>query len=234
MNQTVVAVCLLLATAVTVLYWPITGHGFIYYDDPRYIFENSHVSSGLTWDGLRWSFQCGYASNWHPLTWISHMVGCTLFGLDPAGHHFMNLLFHAGNTVLLFLLLTTTTGSLWRSAFVAALFACHPLHVESVAWASERKDVLSVFFGLLTLIAYVRYARGSRGSKVESRGTDPGGGLSVEGGKKTLTPSLSHRMGEGARRAGEGPGVGMGEGWGEGFVEYAQTAGSILHFLPPE
>ena len=155
-NQTVLTLCVLLAAATVVLYWPALRNGFIYYDDPRYIFENPHVSPGLTWEGFRWSFQCGYAANWHPLTWLSHMLDCTLFGLNPAGHHFVNVLFHAGNTVLVLLLLNTMTGCPWRSAFVAALFACHPLHVESVAWASERKDVLSVFFGLLAMIFYAR------------------------------------------------------------------------------
>ena len=108
---------------------------------------------------LSWAFTSGYASNWHPLTWISHMLDYQLFGLNPGAHHLMNVLLHTANTLLLFILLNNLTGAIWRSAFVAALFAWHPLHVESVAWASERKDVLSAFFWMLTLIAYARYTK---------------------------------------------------------------------------
>ena len=154
-----VLLCLLLASLTAALYWPITGFGFINFDDHQYIYENPHVIPGLTWSGLRWSFQCGYAGNWHPLTWISHMIDCDLYGLNPNGHHLTNLLFHVANTVLLFRLFKNLTGTLWRSFFVAALFAWHPVHVESVAWASERKDVLFTFFGILTLMAYLSYCR---------------------------------------------------------------------------
>ncbi len=146
--------------AVTVaLYLPMLHNGFINYDDPDYITGNTHVKAGLTWSGIAWAFQSGEASNWHPLTWISHMLDCQFFGLNPAGHHLTNLLLHAANAVLLFLLLNQLTGARWRSAFVAALFAWHPLRVESVAWASERKDVLSAFFWMLSLIFYARYAK---------------------------------------------------------------------------
>ena len=141
------------------VYLPMLWHGFVNYDDPDYITNNAHVKAGLTWPGIVWAFQSGEASNWHPLTWISHMADCQLFGPNPAGHHLISLLFHTANTLLLFILLKQMTGALWRSAFVAALFAWHPLHVESVAWASERKDVLSAFFWMLTLLAYTGYAR---------------------------------------------------------------------------
>jgi len=152
------ALCLALALVTTALYWPISHHNFVNFDDDDYITNNSHVQAGLTWAGVIWAFQTGAAANWHPLTWLSHMLDCQLYGLNPGGHHSTNLLFHIANTLLLFLLLRQLTGALWRSAFVAALFAWHPLHVESVAWAAERKDVLSAFFWMLTLMAYVRYA----------------------------------------------------------------------------
>jgi tetratricopeptide (TPR) repeat protein len=161
-NQTAALICLALAVVTAALYLPITHYGFVNFDDDDYITNNSHVQAGLTWAGVIWAFQTGAAANWHPLTWISHMLDCQLYGLNPGGHHSTNLIFHVINTLLLFLWLRQLTGTLWRSAFVAALFAWHPLHVESVAWASERKDVLSTFFWMLTLIAYTRYARESR------------------------------------------------------------------------
>ena len=154
-----IAICLGLILFTGLCYWPITHNGFVSFDDPQYILENQHVTSGLTWSGIAWAFGSGYASNWHPLTWLSHMLDCNLYGLNPAGHHLTNLLLHAAVSLLLFLLLKQATGSLWRSFLVAAFFAWHPLHVESVAWASERKDVLSAFFFLLTLLAYTRYVR---------------------------------------------------------------------------
>ena len=138
-------------------YWPITRHGFVALDDPKYVYLNDHIVHGMTWSGISWALSTGYASNWHPLTWISHMLDCQLYGLNPSGHHFTNIFLHAINAILLFLLVRSMTGSLWRSAFVSALFAWHPLHVESVAWAAERKDVLSTLFFLLTLAAYARY-----------------------------------------------------------------------------
>jgi tetratricopeptide (TPR) repeat protein len=142
-----------------VCYWPGLSNRFVNFDDPQYVSENSHVTAGLTWQGIIWAFRSGYAANWHPLTWISHMVDCQLFGLNPAGHHLVNILFHAANSLLLFALLYHLTSAFGRSAVVGVLFATHPLHVESVAWISERKDVLSCFFFLLTLLAYVRYTR---------------------------------------------------------------------------
>ncbi len=158
-NQLAALICLALAVITAALYLPMTHHAFVNFDDDDYITNNSHVQAGLTRAGVIWAFQTGAAANWHPLTWLSHMLDCQLYGLYPGGHHSTNLIFHVINTLLLFLWLRQITGTLWRSAMVAALFAWHPLHVESVAWASERKDVLSTFFWMLTLIAYTRYAR---------------------------------------------------------------------------
>jgi tetratricopeptide (TPR) repeat protein len=149
----------LLALGVVVFYWPLFDYGFIDYDDPQYVYENPHVTSGLDWHGVAWAFTTFHASNWHPLTWFSLMLDAQLFGVHPGVYHAVNVLFHAANSVLLFWLLKSLTGSLWRSGFVAALFAFHPLHVQSVAWIAERKDVLSTFFFLLTLIAYTSYAQ---------------------------------------------------------------------------
>lgn len=140
------------------IFWPVTDHPFINYDDPDYITENPHVRAGLTPAGIRWALTSIDAGNWHPLTWLSHMTDVSLFGLDPGGHHFMGLLLHAAGTLALFALLRTMTGAVWRSVLASALFALHPLHVESVAWAAERKDVLSGLLGMLTLWAYARYA----------------------------------------------------------------------------
>jgi protein O-mannosyl-transferase len=150
-------VCLILVLGVFAVYGPVLRHGFTNIDDGLYVADNAHIQNGLTWDGFIWAFSTGHSSNWHPLTWLSHMLDCQLYGPKPAGHHLTNLLFHTLNSLLLFLVLRRMTGALWRSALVAALFAWHPLHVESVAWISERKDVLSTFFGLLTLLAWVRY-----------------------------------------------------------------------------
>ncbi len=163
------AVCALLAVATLLLYWPATRNGFVNLDDHDYILDNAHVTAGLTWSGILWAMRSGYASNWHPLTWISHMLDCQLFGLNPWGHHLTNVLLHVANSVLVFVLLRRLTGSLWRSAFVAAFFAWHPLHVESVAWASERKDVLSAFFGLLTLLAWTAYVGKSKVQSPKSK-----------------------------------------------------------------
>ena len=172
-NQLAALICLALALVTTALYWPISHHNFINFDDDDYITNNSHVQAGLTWAGVIWAFQTRAAANWHPLTWLSHMLDCQLYGLYPGGHHSTNLIFHVVNTLLLFLLLRQLTGALWRSAFVAALFAWHPLHVESVAWAAERKDVLSAFFWMLTLWAYARYAQSVTGSRRPGTGENP-------------------------------------------------------------
>ncbi len=158
-KRTGLFICLLLAVAVVVLYAPVARYPFINYDDSQYLLENANVSAGLTFNNLQWAFTAFYQANWHPLTWLSHMLDVQLFGLDPAGHHLSNVLLHGANTLLLYLFLFRTTSARWRSAFVAALFALHPLHVESVAWVAERKDVLSTFFGMSTLLAYGRYAR---------------------------------------------------------------------------
>jgi protein O-mannosyl-transferase len=153
-----ILVCLALAAGTAAVYWPLHGHGFLNYDDGDYVVENAHVRAGLTLDGLRWALTTGAAGNWHPLTWLSHMADVQLFGINPGAHHVVNLLFHIANSVILFLVFARMTRAVWKSAAVAALFAWHPLHVESVAWIAERKDVLSTFFGLLSLWAYVRYA----------------------------------------------------------------------------
>jgi Flp pilus assembly protein TadD len=138
-------------------YLQVKDHDFVNYDDNEYIAENLHVQAGLTFENVAWAFGTYHVSNWHPLTWISHMLDVQLFGLKPGAHHIINLLFHVANTLLLFLVLHRMTNVLWQCVFVAAVFALHPLHVESVAWASERKDVLSTFFWLLTIGAYVYY-----------------------------------------------------------------------------
>lgn len=149
---------LALTLATLAVYWQVQFHDFINYDDPLYV-DNPTVRLGLTWEGICWAFQSIEAANWHPLTWISHMMDFQLFGKKPAGHHLTNLFFHIANSLLLFLLLKEMTSSVWRSAVVAAMFALHPLHVESVAWVSERKDVLSSFLFLLTLAAYGKYVK---------------------------------------------------------------------------
>ena len=158
----------LLVLVTIALYWPATSHDFVNYDDEMYVKDNPHVTSGLTLGNVRWAFRTDYAGNWHPVTWLSHMLDCQLFGLNAWVHHLTSLLLHAVNAGLVFLLLQQMTGANWRSLVVAALFALHPLRVESVAWVSERKDVLSGCFGLLSLIAYARYAEG-RGRKAEAR-----------------------------------------------------------------
>ncbi|MES1180725.1 MAG: hypothetical protein ABUL66_02560, partial [Verrucomicrobiota bacterium] len=163
-------VALLLALATLLVYLPVTRNGFVNFDDGDYVTGNRLVKDGLTWAGIRWAFTTFHASNWHPLTWLSHMLDCQLFGLSPGAHHCVNVLWHAANTVLLFVLLLRLTSSLWPSAFVAALFAWHPLHVESVAWVAERKDVLSTCFALLTLLAYTRYAQSTTSDRRQVAG----------------------------------------------------------------
>ena len=166
-------ICLLLAVSTLVVYWPITRHEFVNYDDTDYVTANPHVQAGLSASGFAWAWHSEVARNWHPVTMLSHMLDCQLYGLKPAGHHLTNLLFHITNTLLLFLLLQKLTGAPGRSGLVAALFTFHPLHVESVAWLAERKDVLSTFFFLLTVWAYGSYAQGRR-VKSENRGAKPG------------------------------------------------------------
>ncbi|MGD1041711.1 MAG: tetratricopeptide repeat protein [Sedimentisphaerales bacterium] len=155
-----VVICAALVTATFVAYEPIRHNGFVTYDDDLYVTENTHVNGGITRQSVAWAFTINYdTGNWHPVTWLSHMVDCEIYGLNPLGHHITNLLIHVANSLLLFLLLFKMTGARWRSAFVAATFALHPIHVESVAWAAERKDVLSGLFWMLTILAYVYYAK---------------------------------------------------------------------------
>jgi tetratricopeptide (TPR) repeat protein len=158
MRRQVLVICLLLICAVLVSYWQVQYADFAGFDDELYVTNNRHVQAGLTWDNVIWAFTTTDAANWHPLTWLSHMLDCELYGLNPTGHHRTNLLFHMANSLLLFLVFHQMTGAVWRSAFVAALFALHPLNVESVAWISERKNLLSAFFGFLSIAAYIRYA----------------------------------------------------------------------------
>ncbi len=141
------------------VFWQVSNFDFVNYDDSDYVYENPHVLNGLTWDGVIWAFTTNCSFNWHPLTWLSLMLDCQLFGANPGLMHLVNLLLHLANTLLLFAVLRKMTDALWPSAFVAAAFAIHPMHVESVAWIAERKDVLSTLFLLLTLAAYVSYVR---------------------------------------------------------------------------
>jgi len=168
-------VCLVLALVTLLVYLPVWHHGFVLYDDPDYVTDNRMVQAGLTWAGVKWAFTTWHASNWHPLTWLSHMLDCELFGLNAGAQHLVNVLLHAANSVLILCVLFRLTGALWTSVLTAALFAWHPLHVESVAWIAERKDLLSAFFWWLTLWAYARYAQ-SR-SRVEGRESGAGAAL---------------------------------------------------------
>jgi len=167
--------CLLLAAMTLAVFLPVARYGYVNYDDSDYVTANAHVQSGLNWENVGWALKSGHASNWHPLTWMSHMLDIQLFGENPGAQHLVSLGFHIADTLLLFLLLRRMTGALWRSVMVAGLFALHPLRVESVAWISERKDVLSAFFFLLTLGAYARYAEGRR-QNVECRRQKADGG----------------------------------------------------------
>lgn len=192
----------MLVLGVFAVYWPVAGYQFVDYDDREYVWANPQVMAGLSWPGLVWAFTTFHAANWHPLTWLSHMLDAQLFGMYAGGHHATNVLFHAANTVLLFLVLNRMmglrrddppqpydspspklstdsnanvtaaappAGAIWRCALVAALFGWHPLHVESVAWVAERKDVLSTFFFLLTLLAYASYAKTQEARSTEQR-----------------------------------------------------------------
>jgi len=152
-----IVISLFLVTLTFSAYWQVLDNGFVNFDDGRYVTENPQITKGITQETVIWAFTQSYASNWHPMTWLSHMLDFELYGLDPSGHHLTNLLFHIANGLLLFWVLQKMTGAIWRSAFVAVLFALHPLNVESVAWIAERKNVLSTFFWLLTMWAYVGY-----------------------------------------------------------------------------
>jgi len=150
-------VCGLLFVLTVALYWPVLTYDYVNYDDPRYVVHNPHVNTGFHWSQFLWYFQAGFGSNWHPLTWLSHALDFQIFGAWAGGHHLTNVLLHALSAIALFLLLQRCTEAFWRSALVAALFAWHPLRVESVAWISERKDSLSCLLWMLTLWAYLRY-----------------------------------------------------------------------------
>ncbi len=160
-----VFLCVLLGVATLALYWQALTCDFISFDDPDYVTNNPMVQQGVSMHGVVWALRSVHANNWHPVTWISHMLDASMFGASARGPHGVNIFLHAANAMLVFLLLARMTGKHWRSAFVAALFAAHPLHVESVAWISERKDLLCAFFGLLALLAYVNYAAARPGRK---------------------------------------------------------------------
>ncbi len=152
-------ICAALVFATIAVYYQVWTYDFVNYDDNVYVYQNPDIQAGITFKAIKWAFTTTHTSIWHPLTWLSHMLGWQLFGHNAGGHHLINLVFHIANTLLLFVVLKQMTGSLWPSAFVAALFALHPLHVESVAWVTERKDVLSTFFWILTMAAYLRYVK---------------------------------------------------------------------------
>jgi len=180
-----VSVLILLLLLVCLVYLRALTNDFVRYDDQVYVTENVHVQRGLTWEMSNGPFYTTTAANWHPLTMLSHMLDCELFGLKAWGHHLTNLLLHTANTFMVFLVLRRMTGTFWRSLFVAGLFGLHPMHVESVAWVAERKDVLSTLFWLLTLIAYTRYAQ----KTVEGRKSRVDGGHSSSGSRLSALDS---------------------------------------------
>jgi tetratricopeptide (TPR) repeat protein len=173
-RRPVIGVCVFLVAITFAVFGQTLRHEFVNYDDGMYVYENPVVTRGLTLKGIEWVFTHIVLSNWHPVTMMSHMLDCQLYGLNAGGHHLTNVLLHTGSVLLLFLVLRRLTGFLWRSAFVTAVFAIHPLHVESVAWVAERKDVLSGLFFLLTVWAYARYVE--KQSRVEGRASSAGGG----------------------------------------------------------
>ncbi len=179
-TQKEITVAVALAVLCALIYGPIGGFQFVSLDDNQYVYQNTAVASGLNFESLRWAFTSFYAANWHPLTWISHMVDVELLGLNSGAHHLVNLLFHAINGVLAYAVFRILTGDHWKSALVAVLFAVHPAHVESVAWIAERKDVLSGTFFLLTILAYVRFARTPREPQ------EPAGGFDIA--RRFLSP----------------------------------------------
>ena len=156
---TLIGISLFLIALTWAVFAQTGNYQFVNYDDPLYVLDNAHVRAGLTWRGIAWAFTHVHSQNWHPLTTMSHMLDCQLFGVNPGAHHLVNVFFHSIAAVLLFILLAQITNSIWASAFVAAVFAIHPLRVESVAWIAERKDVLSGMFFMLTLLAYFRWTR---------------------------------------------------------------------------
>jgi len=202
----ITGICLALAAITFAVFGQTLTHDFVNFDDDDYVYANPVVSQGLTWTGLKRAFSA-HANNWHPLTWLSHELDCQIYGVHPAGHHLTSLLLHTATVIVLFLVLRAMTGALWRSAFAAAVFAIHPLRVESVAWIAERKDVLSGLFFVLTLGAYVRYARFSNSTEANI----PSGGDSLtpsppqncggegRGEEVSLLPSPPPTRGEGTR-----------------------------------
>ena len=146
-----VLICLLLTTAVLVVYWQVQNFDFIDYDDNIYIIENTHIQTGLTFQNIAWAFRDTHVGHWHPLTWFSHMLDWRLFRANPGGHHWTSIILHVANTLLLFLVFKRMTAEVWKNAFIAALFGVHPLNVESVVWIAERKNVLSMFFLIVTI-----------------------------------------------------------------------------------
>jgi tetratricopeptide (TPR) repeat protein len=183
------AVIIALVLGTVALYSPVRTFEFLNFDDTSYVTENPKVLRGISWRMLTWAVSSREASNWHPLTWLSHALDCQLFGQNAGAHHLVSLALHAANAVLLLLVLRRLTGSLWRSALVAALFAWHPLHVESVAWVAERKDVLSAFFGLLTLWAYTNYCDGKREPLPNSKSEPP-----IPGGSRIPHPASRSQL----------------------------------------
>ncbi len=164
-----ILICIALIAVTFAVYWQVGNHEFLSYDDDVYIVSNPHVAQGITVANIVWAFTSVEQCNWHPVTWLSHMLDVQLYGMNPAGHHLTNVVFHTIAALILFLLLVRVTGAVWKSSFVAAMFALHPLHVESVAWAAERKDLLSACFFFLTLLLYARYVetrRNKAGSSV--------------------------------------------------------------------
>ena len=160
-NTLKVVICLFLIVATFCVYSQVQDHEFINYDDYQYIKDNWKIKSGLSKESISWAFTTFYAYNWFPITWLSHALDYQLYGLNPKGHHLTNLFFHIANALILFMVLLRMPGKLWRCAFIAAMFAFHPLNVESVAWVAERKNVLSTLFWLLTMWAYIHYAEKS-------------------------------------------------------------------------
>src|SRR6266567_2786235 len=181
--------CVLLFALVLWAFFPATRNGFVGYDDPEFVTANRPVQQGLTWENLMWAFCSSQVASWHPMTWLSHMLDCQLFGLAPWGHHLTSVLLHAANTMLAFVVLKRITGATWRSLIVAMFFGLHPLRVESAAWVAERKDVLSAFFFMLTLWAYARYVE-ERGAWSVERGawSVKGGALRGSDAPKRLQP----------------------------------------------
>ena len=152
-----IAICIFMVVATCAVYWQILDHEFLNYDDNKYVTKNLNVQAGLTSESIKWAFTTFHFQQWHPVTWLSHMLDYQLYGSHPKGHLLTNLLIHIANVLLLFIVLLRTTRALWQSGFVAAMFALHPFNGESVAWVAERKNVLSTFFWLLTMWAYAHY-----------------------------------------------------------------------------